>query len=426
MDRHELWISSMVVLIITAGASGDGLIVIDPVEGRPPDQHYPFAPLEVKYHHVEVRIEGQVAITSVDQVFHNPLNQRLEGTYLFPVPKGADLDRFTMDVGGKQMEAELLDADKARKIYEDIVRRAKDPALMEYVGRDLIKVRIFPIEPRSDKRVTLKYTQVLERDSGLVEFLYPLNTEKFSSQPIRSVSVKVELTTKKPLKSVYCPSHQVEIDRQGLTKAVIGFEARDVRPDTDFQLFFATEGGRDIGVNLLSYWTEGDEGAADGDEGFFMLLSSPGELEDEGKIIEKDVVFVLDTSGSMAGGKLDQAKRALKFCLDNLNEGDRFEIIRFSTEAEALFHGLVGAEKPNLDKARAFVESLRPMGGTAIEEALLAATRVFENGKDARPATIIFLTDGRPTIGQTDEDSIVSTVAGSAAAARIFCFGIGL
>ena len=154
---------------------------------RPP-RSYAFAPLEVSFVKVNTRIHDQVAVTSVDQEFYNPNSARLEGTFVFPVPKGAHINKFSMEIDGKQVEAELLSADKARRIYEDIVRKLKDPALLEYAGRDIFKVRIFPIEPNSKKRIKLSYTQLLKSDEGLVSYVLPLNTEKFSAKPIKNVS----------------------------------------------------------------------------------------------------------------------------------------------------------------------------------------------------------------------------------------------
>src|SRR5206468_4769653 len=136
-------------------------------------------------------------------------------TYLFPLPRGAHIDKFSMDINGHQAEAELLSADKARAIYEEIVRKTRDPALLEYVGRDAFKVRIFPIEPHGTKHIKIRYTQVLKEDNGLVEYAYPLNTEKFSSRPINDVSVIVKLKCEQPIKSDYCPSHQAAIKRTG-------------------------------------------------------------------------------------------------------------------------------------------------------------------------------------------------------------------
>src|SRR6266498_2009854 len=224
MNKKLLLAIGLFLLGGISQSRGDGFIVVE----RPiyvPPTHFPFAPLEVTSHHVNVAIDGQVAITSIDQEFYNPNDQRLEGSYMFPVPKGAHIDKFSMEIGGKSVDAELLPADKARGIYEDIVRKMRDPALLEYAGRDLFKVRIFPIEPRSRKPIKISYTELLRSDAGLVNFVFPLNTEKFSARPLKSVSVKVDLETKRPLKSIYSPSHKVEIKRSGGNRAVVGYEA---------------------------------------------------------------------------------------------------------------------------------------------------------------------------------------------------------
>ncbi|MFA5191835.1 MAG: VIT domain-containing protein [Verrucomicrobiia bacterium] len=411
----KTWIQILTFFAITSAAFADGLIVIH-TPTHVPHGHYAFAPLEVVYHHVNVKIDGQVATTAIDQEFYNPNPHRLEGTYIFPVPKGAQINKFSMEIGGRQVEAELLPADKARRIYEDIVRTMRDPALLEYAGRDLFKVRIFPIEPRSHKRITLSYSQVLRADSGLVSYVYPLNTEKFSAAPIKTVSVKVELAVKRPLKTIYSPSHNVEIRRHDSRHATVGFESRNVRPDTDFQVVFSTEDA-DVGVNLMTYRN------GDGD-GYFLLLASPGAEIKSNRVVPKDVAFVLDTSGSMAGKKLAQAKKALQFCVENLNDNDRFELIRFSTEAEPLFDKLVKASEENRQRAADFIKGLKPIGGTAIEEALRKALELRPDRSD-RPYVVIFLTDGQPTVGVTDEKQILSNVRRIGGQTRVFCFGIG-
>jgi Ca-activated chloride channel family protein len=366
---------------------------------------------------VDVKIDGQIATTAVDEEFYNPNPQRLEGTYLFPVPKGGQIDKFTMDIGGQQVEAELLSADKARKIYEDIVRKMRDPALLEYAGRDVFKVRVFPIEPNSRKRITLSYTQVLSADSGLVGYVYPLNTEKFSAKPIKEVSVNVELTSQQPLKSIYSPSHAVKIKRDGPYHATVNYDEKDALPNTDFALYFAPEKD-EFGVNLVANQVACEDGS-------FLLLASPGLDVAENKILPKDVAFVLDTSGSMAGKKLEQAKKALQFCVENLNDGDRFEILRFSTEVEPLFDKLVDATPAHRGRADEFIGKLRASGGTAIDEALQRAL-ALRPGQDDRPFVVIFLTDGMPTVGNTDEDQIVANIKrANEGRTRVFCFGIG-
>ena len=423
------WICLTTLFVwLAAGLPGFaiGLIIVPDHEGwRPPRPMPPvwpapprheFAPLEMVSAKVNVRVVDQIATTKVEQEFANPGDARLEGTFLFPVPAGAHLDKFTMEIDGRPVEAELLAADKARGIYEDIVRKMRDPALLEYSGRDVFKVRIYPIEPHSHKRITLAYSQLLKADAGLVNYTLPLNTGKFSAAPIKNVSVKLELATTRPLKTIYSSSHTVEIKRDGANKAVVGYEANDVQPDADFQLCYSAEKD-EMGVNLLTSRVAGEDG-------FFVLLASPGMDVKERQLVHKDVVFVLDTSGSMAGKKLAQAKKALQFCVENLNDGDRFELVRFSTEVEPLFEKLVAATPDNRAKAQDFIKDLRPMGGTAIDEALKDALALRPENGD-RPFVVIFLTDGQPTIGTTDEETIVADVNRAAGSTRVFCFGIG-
>jgi Ca-activated chloride channel family protein len=413
----------VVLLIVPTVTLADGFIIINPGSSgiAVPRGHFPFAPLEVTYHRVSVEINDQVAITSVDQEFYNPNPQQLEGTYLFPLPAGAHIDKFSMDINGTMQEAELLPADKARSIYEEIVRKYRDPALLEYAGRDAFKVRIFPIEAQKGKKIKITYTQLLKSDTGMTEYTYPLNTEKFSARPVRDVSVKITLACNQPLKSVYSPSHTVEIKRDGDKKAVIGFEDKNVRPDTDFKLIYSKT-QNPIGIDLLTYRNSPDDG-------YFLLLASPGMDVKAENIQPKDLCLVLDTSGSMAGKKMEQAKKALAFCLANLSEKDRFEVIRFSTEAEPFFDDLKPADKANVDKAQAFVNGLKPIGGTAINDAMAKALALGQKRSDAdkRPYVIVFLTDGQPTIGETSEDRILDNVKASPGGknTRVFTFGIG-
>ena len=239
--RLRRWLVGAVLLAAIAAPAilgADGLIIVqNPGDSVP--GHFSFAPLSVTYHHVSVAITDLAAVTTVDEEFYNPGDQRLEGTYMFPLPAGAQIDSFSMDINGTMTKAELLPADKARAFYEDIVRKMKDPALLEYVGRGAFQLRIYPIEPRSGKRIIIKYSQLLTNDGGLVTYTYPLNTEKFSSAALKDASVSVTLDGKQPLRSVYCPSHPAEIRRDGDRRAVVGWEGRDVWPDSDFTVMFS-------------------------------------------------------------------------------------------------------------------------------------------------------------------------------------------
>ncbi len=417
MNRPTALLAAALLLaagLAPAGAArADGFIVIP----HPPVSPRPIAsfPLEVTYHQVTVEIRDQVATTSVDQSFRNPNDVRLEGWYLFPIPAGAVIEKFSMFIDGRETEAELLDAGKARSLYEEIIRSMRDPALLEYDGRGLFRVRVFPIEPRSEKRIRLSYHELITRENGTWQYTYPLNTEKFSAAPLERASIRVDLATGDPLKGIWCPTHEVEIIRRGPRAATVGWEERGSRPDRDFTLCFGTATS-DIGFSLLTYREPGEDG-------YFVLNVSPGLLPDQ-EVAAKDIVFVLDVSGSMAGDKLRQAKKALLFCVENLNRDDRFDIVRFATEAEALFPELSGAGEGKRERAREFIEGLKAIGGTNVEEALRLALGLRKGSR--RPFSVVFITDGKPTIGEIDEDRLVAGLErADDRGTRIFTFGIG-
>ncbi|HUO09042.1 MAG TPA: VIT domain-containing protein [Phycisphaerae bacterium] len=408
------------ILFLSRVVRADGLIVVkDPpqiVRG-----HFSFAPLEVTYHKVSCEIHDQVATTSVDQEFYNPNGARLEGDYIFPIPTDARVDKFAMDIDGKMVEAELLSAEKARGIYEDIVRKMKDPALLEYAGRAMFRAHIFPIEANGRKRITLKYTELLKQENGLLDYHYTLNTEKYSSRPLQNLSVKVDVSMSDPITSLYSPTHNVEIKRDGDHSAVVGYEARDVRPDTDFHLFIGRK-STPVGVTVLTYRPDAEK------DGYFVLLAAP-TVKAATTSMAKDVVFVMDTSGSMAGKKIEQARAALKYCVQTLNEKDRFDVVRFSTEAEPLFNGLQDATAENRKKAVDYAGTLQASGGTAIDEALKKALEERDEGASGRLSMLVFMTDGEPTVGESDPETIVRHVKehgkAAVAAPRIFTFGVG-
>ena len=323
-----------------------------------------------------------------------------------------------MDIDGKQVEAELLPAEKARTIYNDIVRKAKDPALLEYAGRDMFRVHIFPIPANGSKRIQLKYTELLKQDNGLLDYHYTLDTEKYSSKPLKNLSMKVNIESTEPITDLYSPTHEIDKSRHGDKSATVGFEAKDIRPDTDFHLYIGRKSAA-VGINLLSYRPDPTKA------GYFVLLAAPTVSKDV-KVMPKDVVFVMDTSGSMAGDKIEQARKALKYCIDTLNPQDRFDIMRFSTEAEPLFNGLKDANEENRKKANEFAAGLKAAGGTAIDDALLKALE--ERTKDnSRVFMLVFMTDGQPTVGEQNPETILKHEQAKVdgAQVRIFTFGVG-
>ena len=403
-------LTALILALTWAGpAHADGIVIVDP----PPDVPGPVN-LAIKYHKVTVTIEGQVATTHVDQVFVNESQWALEGTYIFPLPEEAAISEFGMWVDGQKWEGKILERDEARQIYEDIVRRQRDPALLEYVGRNTFQASIFPIEPGGERRVEIEYSEVLPLENGLVRYVYPLDTERFSSKPIEEVSIHVDIHSDQAIKAIYSPSHKVAIDRRGDYSASVGYEEYDVLPDVDFQLYY-TVSEEDIGLNLLSYKGDADE------DGFFLLLVAPKVEVDEQEVVAKDVIFVLDTSGSMSGEKIEQAKDALRFVLDNLNPEDRFNVVAFSTGVRQYANSLRPASER--DQAERFVWELEAVGGTDINRALLEALSMADA---ERPTIVIFLTDGLATEGVVETDRILDNVADAARPnVRIFPFGVG-
>jgi len=400
------------LLLFAQSAWADGIVIPDPIEPIPPDHIVvPFLP--IKYHRVDVEIDNQVAQVEIDQVFLNEGDFELEGTYIFPLPEDAAISEFAMYVDGERLEGRILDKEKARAIYEDIVRRRQDPALLEYVGRNMFQAQVFPIPAHSERRIQIAYTQVLSQDSGLVRFVYPLNTEKFSPRPLEEVTVSVDVRSEAPIKAVYSPSHDIAISRQSETHVTASYEASDVTPSTDFELFYSLS-SEDIGASLTTY-REG------GEDGFFLLLVAPKADFGQQEVVAKDVMVVVDVSGSMAGEKLAQAQEAVQFILDHLNPDDRFNILAFSTSVDLYASTLQSAGRA--DDAEDFVRGLTAMGGTNINDALLQA---LEKLPGERPEIIIFLTDGLPTVGIEEAGPIIANVREAAGpTVRLFAFGVG-
>ncbi len=380
-------------------------------------------PPSIRNHRVTVDIRGRIATTTVDQVFINHNRRVMEGEYIFPLPEHASVSRFTLDIDGKTVEAELLDAARARRIYEDIVRRQKDPALLEYSGRGLFRARVFPIPAGGTRRITLRYEEEAPRNGSLFTYRCPLNTVKLSSRPIEEVAVEVRLGGVRPVRSVVCPSHSgdAEVKRNRNGTATVSLKQRNVRPDRDLVVYYGL--GGDLAVDVVAHRKSGSK------PGYFMLAVSPPQGEERAaRARSKDICFVVDTSGSMAGEKLEQAKAALRYCLNSLASGDRFTVVRFSTEAEAFRGGMVAASRQNVRDALAFVDGFRARGGTAIEEALAVALKSVGDarGEAGRPSMVAFITDGRPTIGERKPDAIVRKVKdANRSKARVFVFGVG-
>jgi Ca-activated chloride channel family protein len=396
----------------------DGIIIPDPpiCEPGPCPVPIPFEQLAIEYHEVDVIIEDQVAITRVDQVFRNDNEWVVEGTYVFPIPKGAVVNEFSLWMNGEPVQGKILTKEEARQIYEDIVRSLRDPALLEYIGQGAVQASIFPIQPGETSRIELEYSQVLEPDNGLFHYRYPLNTEKFSTLPLETVIVNVEVHSDIPVHGIYSSSHPIAIERLNNYTFKVGYEASKVKPDLDFDLYYSVSSD-DLGVNLLSYRDPYSEDPS----GYFLLLAAPTVEIDQVNVIPKDVMIVLDQSGSMEGEKIGQALDAVHFILDHLNSRDRFNLISFSTAVNSFRSTMQDTDA--IPEAHDWLDRLSAQGSTDINRALLDALSLSDTD---RPTILIFLTDGLPTYGLTDTDAILDNIGRNMTDnIRLFSFGVG-
>lgn len=417
--RMKFWVSALALIFLTAlGAQGQGMIVPEPCHRCPTPPRPITLPraLPIKSIKIETKIVAQVATTHLEQIFRNDTDATLEGTYLFPIPEAASISEFAIWDGDRRLVGEVRSREEARRIYDEIVRRQRDPGLLEYAGKDLFQASIFPIPPHSDKKLELTYTQVLQADSGTVAYRYPLGVGRQLAQ-IGTVSGRIELESKDPLRNIYSPSHAVEVKRNGERRSVISFETTGAKEPQDFQFFYGIS-QEDFGVSLLTHREPGKDG-------YFLLMISPKDDWSEEEYTAKDIVFVLDTSGSMAEeGKMEKARQALLYGIRILRPQDRFNVVAFAGEEHLMETGLLAADDHGRKRGESFVQSLRPAGGTNINQALLTSFSQF--APSDRPKIVVFLTDGLPTVGVTNIARIVEN-AGQARkpGMRLFTFGVG-
>jgi len=416
----------LLFLIVSAGASiasAQGVIV----PGRchrcptPPIREIPPAALPrslpVKSIKIDTRISSQVATTHVEQVFRNDTNFTLEGTYFFPIPEAASISEFAIWEGNQRLVGEVRSREEARRIYDEIVRRQRDPGLLEYAGKDLFQASIFPILPHSDKKLEITYTQVVRADGGTVSYRYPLGTGRQATQ-IGTVAGRVEVESREPLRNVYSPTHTIDVKRHNDRRSLVSFE-NDGKEPQDFQLFY-TISKEDFGLTLLTHREPGKDG-------YFLLMISPKDDWSEQEYSAKDVVFVVDTSGSMAQeGKMEKARSALLYGVSILRPQDRFNVISFAGEEHLMETGLIPADEKGRQRGAAFVKGLKPVGGTNINQSLLASLRQFSDADRDRPKILVFMTDGLPTVDETNVSRIIDNVrkAGKPGV-RLFTFGVG-
>jgi Ca-activated chloride channel family protein len=382
-----------------------------------PDAKHKTQPLAMVRHEVTISIQDQAAETLVEQTFRNHTDRELEANYVFPVPRGASIRAFRMMVDGVKVDGKLVDGAEARQLCADCTRRSQDPGLVDYFGNDLLTMTVKSIRPGRDLNVTVKYSALATQDQGLIEYVYPLKTDGKSTSTLEKFSIKGSIKSQHGVQNVYSPTHALTLKRSSDREVDIAFQREQAVLDRDFQLFY-TLSSKDVGLTSLIHRPTAAE------DGYFLFLISP-RLEAPQQIIPRDLLLVLDTSGSMKGAKMDQARKALHYFLNNLKKQDRFALINFSTAVTRYQNELLDASAEELARARKWVDALDTTGGTAIDKALSTALEM-RTRDEGRSFNVVFFTDGLPTVGETNPEVIVKNVERrNSANTRIFTFGVG-
>jgi Ca-activated chloride channel family protein len=401
MSARSLVAPVLVALLLSLAAPARAAFLFVP---RWPQQNT----VTLESEQVKASIENGVAFTRVTDVFRNHGSRPGEGDVVMPLPEGTVLLNMSIRIGGKEVKGEVLGRQEAAAVYEDIVRRMRDPLLAEWAGLNLMRVRLFPVPVGGTQEVAIEYATVVPVDHDLYRYTYPFK----GCTAGKRLALDVDLKAGRDLRNVYSPTHEVEVSQDGARHATVALDSRQRVGDRDFVLYYSVSDD-DVGFGLLPH-------RKGGQDGYFLMTFQP-RLE-KGERPPMHVVWVVDVSGSMAGEKLDQAKAALRYGINRLEERDSFNVILFSSDTDVLFKAPQPGTAENRRKALDLVNHAVAEGGTAIHDALTRAVRgLTRDGYD-----VVFLTDGQPTVGQTQVDRILSDVRKSLDGhARLFAFGVG-
>ncbi|MDX1932390.1 MAG: VIT domain-containing protein [Capsulimonadales bacterium] len=398
---------------------------IQPVPPRPVHQ------IAVKAVEVDATIRDGVARTDVTHTLENRTGTDQEADFLFPIPAGAEVTSFALYDGDRKMEGRLLNRDEATATYEEIVRRRRDPALLTFQGRAALRARVFPIAANSQRKITLKLVSVLPKEGNARKYVWTLVGPHLpgAARP-EKVSVRVAVAGS-GIGSVYSPTHEMDFRRsESEVTAVWESAGSDSRlaENPELNLFVAGKSEEAVALSVLTYNAALPQVASltggVRQSGYFLVVVSPTLSATERNPAPRRVVLVMDRSGSMQGKKIEQAKGALRFAIGKLRPQDRFNILTFSDAVEPFAPEPIHATPDNKKRAEAFVDGITADGGTNINQALLDGLKQFP--ERASGNTLLFFTDGLPTVGERSQATIVrNAVQENAKKARTFVFGVG-
>lgn len=363
-----------------------------------------------------VVIRGQVATTMVEVHLRNPSPGRLEAELLMPVPDGAVVRGFSYAGSSREPTARLLPRDEARQTYDRIVAQARDPALLEFAGYNLVRSSVFPVEAGGTQAVRLTYEHLLPADGDRIDYVLP-RSESVEYRVPWKVSVKVDATGS--IAAVYSPSHKVRTSRPTADVALVELESEAATDPGPFRLSYLRERAG-VSASLFAYPDHRLGG------GYFLLLAGlPPESKGKAAEIRREVTLVIDRSGSMRGEKLDQVREAARQVVAGLDEGEAFNLILYNEGVDPFSPRPVRKSRETEREARKFLDEMTARGGTNIHDALLEALRPAP--AEGTLPIVLFMTDGLATVGQTAESAIRDLARQhNPHRKRIFSFGVGV
>ncbi len=367
--------------------------------------------------HVRIDIVEMTATTTVEMRLENQTDRRQEAELIFPAPDGAVVRGFAYDGPGGQVTAQILPKDQARRIYESLVSKIRDPALVEFIGYNLIRSSVFPIEARGRQKVRLTYEHLLDVDGCRVDYVLP-RTE--SLQYAVPWHVDARIRSERPISTVYSASHKLEMERIGEREVSVKIVASANREPGPFRLsYLLQEDG--VTASVFAYPDRKVGG------GYFLLLAGlPAKAthDPEVRAIKREVTLVIDRSGSMRNEKIEQAKEAAMQIIAGLRPGEAFNILLYSNTIQWFSPKPVVKSEVTQQAARKYIGGITATGGTNLYDALRAALE--QEPVEGMLPIVLFLTDGLPTVGQTSEMSIGElAVQSNPHRRRIFTFGVG-
>ncbi len=397
VDRDEKLVDVPQIPVWLAGFEGTtsneslGSLIVNLPDGRN-------EPLTVGYHKVRVEIRDQIARTTIEESFVNHTPSRLEGIFHFPLPQDASISGFGTWIGNDLIEADVVEKQRAREIYETILREKRDPGLLEWTGGNIFRARVFPIEGRSEKRIKIVYTQVLPLRANRYRYSYGLRSEMLRTKPLRELSLAVTVNSALPLKSVTCPTHTVRA-QQTVHSGQVEFSAQEYTPTRDFEVVCEID-GKQSDVVVIPHRR--------GSDGYFLMQLSPPvadgnwqrELLPDGKPL--NVVLLCDTSSSMDSEKRKQQAEFVGSVLSSLGADDRFLLGAADVGTVWAFAEPAAPSAENITKAKAFLDERVSLGWTDLDRAF---TEVMK--KAPAVAQVIYIGDGIVSAGNTDPAAFV-------------------